>query len=86
MTGVYAFTFFGAMLSFGLGTYLFTCTQIDDIKGMLRSFDGCAKLKRNKKRILKQLFEYIRLHSDMKQLNNNFKSHIKSLKMCLVLI
>lgn len=67
---VYGFAFFGAMLSFGLGTYLFTITLIDDAKGVLRNVDDSAKFKRNQTRMLKQFYEFIHFHSNMKQLNH----------------
>lgn len=78
---VYGFAFFGAMLSFGLGTYLFTVTLIDDAKEVLQNVDDCAKFKRKQTRMLKQLYNFIRFHSDMKQLNhkhfNSFEIFIR---------
>lgn len=84
VTAVYGFTFFGAMLSFGLGTYLFTNALIDDIKEMLRKIDNRPKWKRSQTDVLKQLFEFIHFHSDVKKYSNN-TFHFKSLHSITIL-
>lgn len=56
----------------GIAVYLFATTIIKDIKSILKVIDKNSRIRKNRKTILKQLIEFIDLHSAIRQLSCAF--------------
>lgn len=71
----YVCHYLACFMSFTLGAYLYAATinryMIDDLKSM----NGIAKLKKSNSGILNQLFNFIRAHSECKQLSKYSNSY-----------
>lgn len=65
----YAFTYLASMIIFAVGAALFFIGVTEDIQAMLKSINDDAKDNTNRLHIAKQLFRFVQLHSDSKQLS-----------------
>lgn len=56
-------------LSFALGTFIFAVSLVNDIKNDLHAINEMTKQKKTQSNISKQLFKFMDIHSDVKQLS-----------------
>lgn len=65
----YIFVLVACLFSLGLGCFCFSISMVDDIKDNLNSFNEQVKTEENPTYILEQFTEFIKLHTNVKQLS-----------------
>lgn len=64
------FSLVACLISLGVGAFLFEIAAAKDGRNNLREINKSAKTHKNQQKILSQLGDYFKLHSNMKQLSN----------------
>lgn len=68
---LYMFFVIAAMSSLGIGAFILSILSTMEIKAYMNCFSEHAKNEKNQLKILQRLGEFVKFHSEVKQLSNN---------------